>query len=177
MNARRFSRASRSTPGTDLAAGLHRVTRGLGVLIATGCMIFAGASSASAAAQRGAAGARTAAPAAACTTWSIDGSWTAKQSNTAVPLGMVFGQHGTAISGSVTFGSETGTIQGTLVGSSLNVVMSFPTNPGGPVKGRYTATVASGSLSGKTFQIGNPSNHARWSAKGPGGHSRKRCGR
>jgi hypothetical protein len=177
MNVARFSRASRPTPVTDLAAGLHRVIRGLGVLIATACMIAAGASPAAAATQRGAAGARAAAPAAACTTWSIDGSWSAKQSNTAIPLGMVFSQRGTAISGSVTFGSETGTIQGTLVGSALNVVISFPTNPGGPIKGRYTATVGSGSMTGKTFQIGNPSNHARWSAKGPSSHSRRRCGR
>lgn len=165
MNAAGFPRVPRSTPGADRGVGRHLLS-GLCCVVATTFAIAPGAVAATAA-PLGAHRADAATTTSACPKWTIGGSWDVKQSNTTVPFSLVFHQNGTVISGTATFGSESGPISGTLVGSSLNVVVSFPNNPGGPIKGRYTATVASRYMSGKTHQIGVPSNHARWSAKGP----------
>ena len=166
MNAAGLLRTLRSTPGTDRAAGRRRLINGSCCLIASASVIAAGAVPATAA-KLGPHRARAATPASACPRWLISGSWTVKQSDTTVPYRMVLHQHGTVISGTATFGSESGPISGSLVGSGLDVLVRFPNNPGGPIKGRYTATVKSGYMSGRTVQVGVPTNHARWSAKGP----------
>jgi hypothetical protein len=105
-----------------------------------------------------------------CLQWIVSGRWVVRQSNTSVPYSYTLGQRGRVVSGTAIFGNGatawTGTVRGTLIGDRFNVVVTLKSPQGRTIKGRYTATVGSGSMRGSTHQIGDPSNRATWSATG-----------
>ena len=106
-----------------------------------------------------------------CGTWSVGGTWTTRQSNTAPAVTFTFRQDGSVVRGSALVGPASEDFHGTLVGTIKDdrlvfvVTWNQRTSTGQPLKGHYAGRVSKGHITGSTYALNAP-EQAVWSAVG-----------
>ena len=152
------------------------------LLIATGLVAAVAAVSgfsASAATATQQATGRTSASA-SCSQWNVAGTWRVLQRASSISpvfhITFRFAQSGTRVSGqgiltaaearATGYSGTTGTLTGTLSGSHLNVIVTWPPNNGAVVRGQYVGTVTAKAITaGQAWSL-PPSVKIGWTATG-----------
>jgi hypothetical protein len=98
-------------------------------------------------------------PRSTCAKWSISGTWAVIQSNEKTISSFVFSEKGKVLTGSATYGSTHGVINGTLKPDSVKFTVAWP-----GLTGHYFGKISTRSITGNTNSHGH---HAKWSGTGP----------
>jgi hypothetical protein len=111
----------------------------------------------------------------ACVQFDITGTWSTHQANNYDPT-FSFTQSGTTLSGSATLPgnqlanagySGSGSVSGSLAGTSLDVTVVWPKADGSSVSGHYTATIAATGTTGQGQLNGGMAGSLAWTGGGP----------
>ena len=102
------------------------------------------------------------ASAATCAKWNVSGVWNGQQSNVG-GLRFTFRQSGTgAVTGNASYSGASGSLSGSLKGSTLDFIVSWSDGK----RGHYSGTVNARSISGRGFDVATPTSTASWSLTG-----------
>ena len=97
---------------------------------------------------------------ASCSSWDIAGTWAIIQSNVKVISTYVFDEKGKVLTGTATYGTSKGIINGTLKSDSATFTVKWPN--GGI--GHYFGKISTRAMTGNTHE---KKGKAKWSGTGP----------
>jgi hypothetical protein len=99
-------------------------------------------------------------PRATCAKYSISGTWAVIQSNEKAISNFVFSEKGKVLTGTATYGSTRGTINGTLKPDGTKFTVKWSTG----TVGNYFGKISTRTITGNTNSHGH---NAKWSGTGP----------